>query len=47
MNPVFGGFESRLQYGWFHLKLYLMFQDISRRSIKTGFWRILNTAQIH
>ena len=30
-------FESRLKYGWFHLKLYLIFQDLSRRSIKTGF----------
>ena len=33
-------FETRLKYGWFHLKLYSMFQDLSRRSIETGFWRI-------
>ena len=26
-------FKSRLKYGWFHLKLYQMFQDISRRLI--------------
>ena len=30
-------FESRLKYGWFNLKLYSMFKDLSRRSIKTGF----------
>ena len=23
-------FNSRLKYGWFHLKLYQMFQDLSR-----------------
>ena len=28
---------KRLKYGWFHLK---MFQDLGRRSIETGFWRI-------
>ena len=33
-------FKPRLKYGWFHLKLYSMFQDLSRRSIETGFWRI-------
>jgi len=33
-------FDPRLKYGWFHLKLYSMFQDLSRRSIKTGFLRI-------
>ena len=33
-------FEPRLKYGWFHLKLYLMFQDFSRPSNKTGFWWI-------
>ena len=27
----------RLKYGWFHLKLYSMFQYLSRRSIKTRF----------
>ena len=26
-------FETRLKYGWFHLKLYAMFQDLSRRLI--------------
>ena len=29
----FKEFEPRLNYGWFHLKLYQMFQDLSRRSI--------------
>ena len=24
-------FKPRLKYGWFHLKLYSMFQDLSRR----------------
>ena len=33
-------FETQLKYGWFHLTLYSMFQDLSRRSIETGFWRI-------
>ena len=33
-------FKPRLKYGCFHLKLYLMFQDLSRRSIETGFWQI-------
>ena len=33
-------FETRLNYGWFHLELYSMFQDLSRRSIETGVWRI-------
>ena len=28
-------FETHLKYGWFHLKLYSMFQDFSQRSIKT------------
>ena len=36
----FKEFKPRLKYGWFHLKLYSMFQDLSRRSIETGFWRI-------
>jgi len=26
-------FKPRFKYGWFHLKLYQMFQDLSRRSI--------------
>ena len=34
-------FKPRFKYGWFHLKLYQMFQDLSRRFIQTGFWRIL------
>ena len=33
-------FETQLKYGWFHFKLFSMFQDSSRRSIKTGFLRI-------
>ena len=33
----FKEFETRLKYDWFHLNLYSIFQDISRRSIKTGF----------
>ena len=32
--------KPRLKYGWFHLKLYQMFQGLSRCSIETGFWRI-------
>ena len=32
--------ETRLNYGWFHLKLYSMLQDLSRRSIETGLRRI-------
>ena len=39
--------ETRLIYGWFHLKLYSMFQDLSRRSIETGFWRVKDAAQIN
>ena len=34
----FKGIEPRLNYGWFHLKLYSIFQDLSRRSIETSFW---------
>ena len=30
-------FKSRLNYGWFHLKLYSIFQDLSQRLIETGF----------
>ena len=30
-------FETRLINGWFNLKLYLMFHDLSRCSIETGF----------
>ena len=40
-------FKLRLKYDWFHLKLYLMFQDLSRRSIEIGFWGIQDAAQIH
>ena len=40
-------FKPRLKYGWFHLKLYSMFQDLSRCSIETGFWRILDAAQMN
>ena len=32
-------FMPWLKYGWFHLKLYSIFQDLNRRSIKTGFGR--------
>jgi len=39
-DAEFKEFEPRLKYGWFHLKSYSMFQDLSWRSIKTGFWRI-------
>ena len=30
-------FETRLKYDWFHLKLFLMFQDLNRSSTETGF----------
>jgi hypothetical protein len=33
-------FKPRFKYGWFHSKLYQMFQDLSRRLIYTGFWWI-------
>ena len=36
----FKEFEPRIKYGWFHLKTYSIFQDLSRRSIETGFWQI-------
>jgi len=37
----FRKFETRLKYGWFHLKvMYSIFQDLSRRSIETSVWRI-------
>ena len=38
--------EARLKYGWFQLNLYTMFQDLSRRSIETGFWVDLDATQI-
>ena len=40
-------FEPQLKYGWFHLKLYAMFQDLGQRSIETGFWRIGDAVQIY
>ena len=30
-------FKPRLKYGWFRLKLYSMFQDLSRCSMETDF----------
>jgi len=36
----FKEFEPRLKFWWFHLNLYLFFQDLSRRLIETGFWGI-------
>ena len=42
----FKEFEPRLKFkpgiecGWFHLKLHYIFQDLSSRSIETGFWEI-------
>ena len=39
-------FETRLKYDWLHSKLCSMFQDLSRRSIATIFWRISDAAQI-
>ena len=35
-------FKPQLNYGWFHIKLYQMFQDLSRRLIQTGFWADLS-----
>ena len=37
-------FKLRLKYDWFHSKLYSIFQDLSRRSIETGFWGIWDEA---
>ena len=37
-EPEFKELEQRLKYDWFLLKLYSMFQELSRRSIETGFW---------
>jgi len=42
----FKEFETRLKYGWFNLELYSMLQDLSRRSMKTGYLRIRDTARI-
>ena len=33
----FKEFELRLKYGWFHLKLYSLFEDLSWPSLETGF----------
>ena len=37
-NPEaeFKEFEPWLNYGWFHIELNSIFQELSRRSIKTG-----------
>ena len=40
-------FKLRLKYGWFYLKLYSIFQDLSLRSSETGFWRIWDAVQIY
>ena len=37
-------FKLRLKYGWFHLKLNSMFHALSRASVETDFWRILDEA---
>ena len=37
-------FKPQLKYGWFHLKFYSIFQDLSRRSIETGFGGIWDAA---
>ena len=31
-------FKPGLKYGWFFFKLYSIVQDLSGRSIETGFW---------
>ena len=41
IQSSYKAFKPPLKYGWFHLKLYSMFQDLSRRLIETGYWRIL------
>ena len=48
-EPEFKELEQRLKYDWFLLKLYSMFQELSRRSIETGFWlkKILNSDSKH
>ena len=33
-------------FGWFQLNVYLMFQDLSRCSIETSFWRIWDSEQV-
>ena len=39
-------FEPRLNYCWFSLKFYLVFRDLSRRSIGTGFIYGLNSLNL-
>ena len=36
----FKEFKPRLKYGWIYLKMYLIFQDLTLRSVETGFWQI-------
>ena len=36
----FQEFEPRLNFSWLHLRLYSIFQNLSRRSIETGFCEI-------
>ena len=40
----FKEFEPGLKYGWFHLKLYSIVQDLSRRSIEPVFGGIWDAA---
>ncbi len=42
----FNKFEPQFKHEWFRLKLYLLFRDLSRLSIGTGFWRISDVVQI-
>ena len=37
-------FKPQLKYGWFYLKLYLIFQDLSLCLIETGFAPIWDAA---
>ena len=36
----FKEFEPRLKYGTLYIKSYSLLQELSQRSIETGFWRI-------
>ena len=38
LEAEFKEFEPRLKYGWCHIKVYSIFQNLIRRSIETGFW---------
>ena len=40
LEAEFKEFEPWLKYGWIHLTLYLIFQDLSQLSIETGLWQI-------